>query len=55
MTLEPGMVVSIEPMLMLPEGNAGGYREHGILVVGESDVENIIKFPSDPEHNIIKG
>ena len=55
--LEPGMVVSIEPMLMLPEGKAGagGYREHDILVVGESGAENITKFPFGPEHNIIKG
>ncbi len=55
--LEPGMVVSIEPMLMLPEGKAGagGYREHDILVVGESSAENITKFPFGPEHNIIKG
>ena len=55
--LEPGMVVSIEPMLMLPEGNAGagGYREHDILVVGESGAENITKFPFGPEHNIVKG
>ena len=55
--LEPGMVVSIEPMIMLPEGlaGAGGYREHDILVVGEDGAENITKFPFGPEHNIIKG
>lgn len=53
--LEPGMVVSMEPMLFLPEGNAGagGYREHDILVVGESGAENITGFPYGPEHNII--
>ena len=52
--LEPGMVVSIEPMLTIPEGNAGagGYREHDILVVGEDCAENITKFPYGPEHNI---
>ena len=52
--LEPGMVVSIEPMLTIPEGNAGagGYREHDILVVGEDGAENITKFPYGPEHNI---
>ena len=35
--LEPGMVVSMEPMLWVPDGQpgAGGYREHDILVVGE--------------------
>ncbi|GGK56702.1 M24 family metallopeptidase [Amphritea balenae] len=54
--IEPGMVVSMEPMLMLPEGKAGagGYREHDILVVGEDSVENITKFPFGPEHNIVK-
>ena len=53
--LEPGMVISIEPMIMLPEGmpGAGGYREHDILVVGEEGAENITKFPYGPEHNII--
>lgn len=53
--LEPGMVVSMEPMLWIPEGTAGagGYREHDILVVGEDGVENITKFPYGPDHNII--
>ncbi|ATG51216.1 creatininase [Brachybacterium vulturis] len=53
--LEPGMVVSMEPMITVPEGQpgAGGYREHDILVVGEDGVENITKFPFGPEHNII--
>ncbi len=52
--LEPGMVVSIEPMVTIPEGQAGagGYREHDILVVGENGAENITKFPFGPEHNI---
>ncbi len=54
--LEPNMVVSMEPMIMLPEGmeGAGGYREHDILVVGEDGAENITKFPFGPEHNIIQ-
>jgi creatinase len=54
--LEPGMVVSMEPMIMVPEGQlgAGGYREHDILVVGEDGAENITKFPFGPEHNIIE-
>jgi creatinase len=53
--LEPGMVVSMEPMLMIPEGEpgAGGYREHDILVVGENGAENITGFPFGPEHNVI--
>jgi creatinase len=53
--LEPGMVVSMEPMIMLPEGlpGAGGYREHDILVVTETGNRNITGFPYGPAHNII--
>lgn len=53
--LEAGMVVSMEPMIMVPEGQAGagGYREHDILIIGEDEVENITKFPFGPEHNIL--
>ncbi len=53
--LEPDMVVSMEPMIMLPEGQpgAGGYREHDILVVTEDGAEDITAFPFGPEHNII--
>jgi creatinase len=55
--LEPNMVVSMEPMIMVPEGEpgAGGYREHDILVVKEDGAENITGFPFGPEHNIIRG
>ncbi|MDC0436102.1 aminopeptidase P family protein [Candidatus Pelagibacter sp.] len=54
--LEENMVVSMEPMIMIPEGNqgAGGYREHDILVIEKNSAENITKFPFGPEHNIIK-
>ena len=54
--LEENMVVSMEPMIMIPEGKtgAGGYREHDILVMGKNNAENITKFPFGPEHNIIK-
>ncbi|GAB2900464.1 aminopeptidase P family protein [Neomicrococcus lactis] len=53
--LEPGMVVSMEPMITVMDGEpgAGGYREHDILVVGEDGAENITKFGFGPEHNII--
>ena len=53
--LEPGMVVSMEPMLSVPEGTpgAGGYREHDILVVGTAGAENITGFPYGPERNIV--
>lgn len=55
--LEPNMVVSMEPMIMLPQGEpgAGGYREHDILVVTEDGAENITGFPYGPQHNIIGG
>ena len=53
--LQPGMVVSMEPMLTLPEGCAGsgGYREHDILIVQEDGAEDITRFPYGPEHNIV--
>ncbi len=56
-TLEENMVISMEPMILIPEGipGAGGYREHDILVIGKDSVENITNFPFGPEHNIIKG
>jgi len=54
--LEPNMVVSMEPMIFIPEGEpgAGGYREHDILVINKNGAENITKFPFGPEHNVIK-
>ncbi len=53
--IEPNMVVSMEPMIMLPEDKpgAGGYREHDILVVTEDGAENITGFPYGPEHNVV--
>ena len=53
--IEPGMVVSMEPMITIEEGQpgAGGYREHDILVVNESGAENITKFGLGPENNIV--
>ncbi len=54
--LEPGMVVSMEPMLTLPEGmpGAGGYREHDIVVLETDGPENITGFGYGPDHNIVK-
>ena len=53
--LQPGMVVSMEPMIAIPDGRpgAGGYREHDILIVTDDGAENISGFPYGPEHNII--
>jgi creatinase len=53
--LEPGMVVSMEPMIMIPEGlpGAGGYREHDILIITADGAENITGFPYGPAHNVL--
>ncbi len=53
--LEPGMVISMEPMLTIPEGQpgAGGYREHDILIITEEGNEDITKYPYGPEFNIV--
>ena len=54
--LEPNMVISMEPMIMIPKGKpgSGGYREHDILIVNDKGAENITKFPFGPSNNIIK-
>tara|TARA_Y100001970_G_scaffold292852_1_gene436162 strand:+ start:1941 stop:3140 length:1200 start_codon:yes stop_codon:yes gene_type:complete len=54
-TLEPNMIISIEPMVMIPESEngSGGYREHDILIIKENGSENITRFPFGPDHNII--
>ena len=54
--LKPNMVISMEPMIMIPEGKpgSGGFREHDMLIVNDNGAENITKFPIGPENNIIK-
>ena len=51
--LEPGMVISMEPMLTIPEGQpgAGGYREHDILIITEPGAEDSTAYPYGPEFN----
>ncbi len=53
--LEPGMVISMEPMLTIPEGTpgAGGYREHDILVITEDGNDNITGYPYGPGFNVV--
>jgi creatinase len=53
--LEPGMVISMEPMLTIPEGSpgAGGYREHDIFVVTEDAPEDITHYPYGPAFNVV--
>jgi creatinase len=53
--LAPGMVISMEPMLTIPEGQpgAGGYREHDIAIITADGHENITGFPYGPAANIV--
>ena len=53
--LEPGMVISMEPMLTIPDGQpgAGGYREHDILVITEDGAEDITHYPYGPGFNVV--
>ncbi|MDO5622132.1 MAG: aminopeptidase P family protein [Paracoccus sp. (in: a-proteobacteria)] len=53
--LEPGMVISMEPMLTIPEGSpgAGGYREHDILIITEDGAEDITHYPYGPDFNVV--
>ncbi|GAB1478516.1 M24 family metallopeptidase [Paracoccaceae bacterium] len=53
--LEPGMVISMEPMLTIPDGQpgAGGYREHDILFITENGNEDITKYPYGPGFNVV--
>lgn len=53
--LQPGMVISMEPMLTLgaDQPGAGGYREHDILVITEPGNENITGYPYGPDFNVV--
>ena len=53
--LEPGMVISMEPMLTIADGQpgAGGYREHDILVITEDGAEDITHYPYGPDFNVV--
>lgn len=53
--LEPGMVISMEPMLTIgsDKPGAGGYREHDILVVTDEGSDNITGYPYGPEFNVV--
>ncbi len=53
--LQPGMVISMEPMLTIANGKpgAGGYREHDILVITADGNENITGYPYGPDFNIV--
>ena len=51
----PGMVISMEPMLTLPQGmpGAGGYREHDILLITDTGNERLTGYPYGPDFNIV--
>jgi len=53
--LEPGMVISMEPMLTIGAGQpgAGGYREHDIVVITADGADNITGYPHGPEFNVV--
>lgn len=53
--IEKGMVISMEPMLTLPQGapGAGGYREHDILIITDDGAEDITKYPYGPDFNVV--
>jgi creatinase len=53
--LEPGMVISMEPMLTIGAGQpgAGGYREHDILIITETGNDNITGYPYGPDFNVV--
>ncbi len=53
--LQPGMVISMEPMLTIAadQPGAGGYREHDILVITEDGNENITGYPYGPDFNVV--
>lgn len=55
--LEPGMVISMEPCITIPEGQpgAGGYREHDIMILNyDGTVEDCTRYPYGPDFNIIR-
>lgn len=53
--LKPNMVISMEPMLTIPNHlpGAGAYREHDTLLITENGTKNLSSFEVGPEHNII--
>ncbi|MBE0412675.1 aminopeptidase P family protein [Yoonia sp.] len=53
--LEPGMVISMEPMLTIPEAQpgAGGYREHDILFITAEGNEDVTRYPYGPDFNVV--
>ena len=55
--LRPGMVISIDPTLIVPDGTpgAGGYRDTDMMIITENGAECITEFSQGPDDNIICG
>jgi creatinase len=53
--LRPGMVISVDLILMVPDGElgAGGYRDNDVMIVTDAGAERITDFPLGPDHNIL--
>ncbi|PVA09644.1 creatininase [Pelagivirga sediminicola] len=53
--LEPGMVISMEPMLTIADDQpgAGGYREHDVLIITEDGNEDLTGYPYGPDFNVV--
>lgn len=53
--IEPGMVLSLDPMITIPDGEpgAGGYREHDMFIITPDGAENITNFPYGPERMVL--
>ncbi len=53
--LQPGMVISMEPMLTIANGEPGasGYREHDIFIITEDGNKNITGYPYGPDFNVV--
>ena len=54
--LEENMVISMEPMILIPDGipGAGGYREHDILVIGKIIQKILQSFHLDQNIILLK-
>ena len=52
---EPGLVISVEHLLTIPEGQpgAGGCRRRDIFLVTGDGTENLTVYPCGPGFNVV--
>lgn len=52
---EPGLVMTMEPLLTIPEGQpgAGGCRRHDIFLVTGDGTENLTVYPCGTGFNVV--